>query len=342
MSMLRRLTFAIAAILTLPGLSPAQETPTTTVLIGRVTVAGSDAPLPFASVTLNGRNAQFTDSAGRFRVEGIAGGDVKVRARRIGYAPAEETVRISRGDTVRVALRMTRLAIQLPAVQTVARICTNPGAPGRGADPGLVLLYEQLQQNAETFRLLSSAYPYVYATERQFVTTLNDSVIQRTPLETLSGTSAKTWKYEPGKMIVARNTVTNMHLPTLATFAEEAFAKSHCFEYGGLVDVEGQSLVRVDFTPDAKLKEPDVSGSMYLDPATYQIRRSDVVLSKVPYHLSGQMTGHTVTTYFAEIAPGIPIIGAFRGEVTKLRAGEVVAELQRVVQVHFVGNRPNP
>ncbi len=73
----------------LPPPCVAQEN-TTTVLIGRVTVAGADAPLPYASVTLNGKNAQFTDSTGRFQVEGIAAGDVTVRARRIGYSPAEQ------------------------------------------------------------------------------------------------------------------------------------------------------------------------------------------------------------------------------------------------------------
>lgn len=312
---------------------------TTTVIMGRVVVQGGGA-LPFASVSFNGRNAQFTDSTGRFKIEGIASGDVTIRARRIGYSPADETVKISRGDTARVTLEMTRLAIRLPAVRTVARLCTDPGAPGRGADPGLVQLYGQLQQNAETFRLLSLAHPYVYATERQFVTTLNDSVIQRTAMETRSGTSAKSWSYEPGKMVFENMATTNMHLPTLANFAEESFAKSHCFDYGGLVELDGESLVRVDFVPDSRIKEPDVSGAIYLDPKTYQIRRSEIVLSKVPYHLSGQITGHTVTTFFTEVAPGIPIIGAFRAEVTKLRDGEVLTELQRVVQVHFVGARP--
>jgi hypothetical protein len=318
----------------------AQET-STTVLSGRVVVAGSSVPLPYVSVSLNGRSAQFTDSAGRFSVEGIAAGDVKLRARRIGYAPAEQTVRISRGDTVRVTLAMTRLAIQLPPMKAVARVCTNPGAPGRDADPGLVQLYDQMQQNAETLRLLSVAYPYVYVSERQFVTTLNDSVIERTPMESLTGTSARSWQYEPGKMVFERNSTTNMHLPTLATFAEASFAKAHCFDYGGVSEVDGETLVRIDFTPDARIREPDVSGSIYLDPKTYQIKRSDVVLSKVPYALSGQMTGHRVTTYFAEIAPGIPIIGGFRAVVNRLRDGEVVAELQRVTDVHFTGARPD-
>jgi hypothetical protein len=324
----------------LTSLAEAQEN-TTTVLNGRIVVAGGNVALPYVSVSLNGRNAQFTDSAGRFSVEGIAAGDVKVRARRIGYAPVEQVVRIARGDTVRVTLSMTRLAIQLPAMKAVARVCANPGAPGRGDDSGLVQLYEQMQQNAETLRLLSIAYPYVYASERQFVTTLNDSVIQRTPLESLRGTSARSWEYEPGKMVFERNSTTNMHLPTLATFAEASFAKAHCFDYGGISDVEGETLIRIDFTPDARIKEPDVSGSIYLDPKTYQIKRSEVVLSKVPYHLSGQMTGHSVTTYFSEIAPGIPIIGGFKAVVSKLRDGEVVAELQRVTDVHFIGARPD-
>jgi len=253
---------------------------------------------------------------------------------------AEQTVRMARGDTVRVTLEMTRIAIQLPAVQTVAQVCRNPGAPGRDAEAGLVQLYQQLQQNAETFRLLSLAHPYVFATQRQFVTTYRDSVIDRTPLEDLRGTSAKSWSYEPGKMVFEKNATTNMHLPTLATFAEESFAKAHCFYYAAVVDLEGQQLVRVDFAPDAKIREPDVSGSIYLDPSTFQIRRSDITLSKVPYHLSGQITGHTVHTWFAEVMPGVPIIGAVRAEVTRIREGEVLTEMQQVVQVHFDHGKP--
>lgn len=334
---MKRSCLAALAIM-LPVVLAAQEN-TTTVLIGRVTVRGG-GPLPYATVTLNGKNQQFADSLGRFQVEGIAAGNVTLRSRRIGFSPAEQVVRIARGDTVRVTLEMTRMAIQLPAVQTVAQVCRNPGAPGRDAEPGLVQLYQQLQQNAETFRLLSLAHPYVYATQRQFVTTYKDSVIDRTPLEDLTGTSAKSWSYEPGKMVFEKNATTNMHLPTLATFAEESFAKAHCFYYAGLVDLEGAQLLRVDFAPDSKIREPDVSGSIYLDPKTFQIRRSDVTLSKVPYHLSGQITGHTVHTWFAEVMPGVPIIGAVRAEVTRIRDGEVLTEMQQVVQVHFVNGKP--
>src|SRR3954465_9820104 len=149
---MKALVFA-PLLLVLPAVMTAQEN-TTTVIIGRVTVRGGNA-LPYASVTLNGKNPQFTDSLGRFQVEGIAAGNVTLRSRRIGFAPAEQVVRIQRGDTARVTLEMTRIGPQLPAVQTVAHVCTDPGAPGRGAEPGLVQLYQQLQQNAETFRLLS-------------------------------------------------------------------------------------------------------------------------------------------------------------------------------------------
>src|SRR4051812_6672436 len=98
---------ATAALFAVPCVAAAQEN-TTTVLAGRVVVHAGGA-LPYATVTINGKNAQFTDSLGRFRVEGLASGNVVLRARRIGYSPAEQTVRVGRGDTVRVSLEMTRL-----------------------------------------------------------------------------------------------------------------------------------------------------------------------------------------------------------------------------------------
>lgn len=338
--LLRAATTAALALI-LPLAAQSQQN-TTTVIMGRVIVRETGLPLPYASITINGKNQQFTDSTGRFQIEGIATGEVTLRARRIGFSPGETKVEISRGDTARVAIPMTRLAIQLPAVFAVKKECRDPGAPGRGADPAVAQLYDQLRQNADHFRLLSVTYPYVYLAERQFVTSLNDSVIERTPLEQLTGSSARTWSYEPGKMVFenAATTLTNMHLPTLAVFADERFAETHCFEYGGTVELDGMQLVRMDFMPDDKLREPDIAGSIYLDPRTYQIRRSDITLSKVPYALSGRITGHTVTTYFTEIAPGIPIIGAFRAQVSKIRDGEVQTEMQRVVEVQFLRNRP--
>src|SRR3954465_13241781 len=106
---MKALVFA-PLLLVLPAVMTAQEN-TTTVIVGRVTVRGGNA-LPYASVTLNGKNPQFTDSLGRFQGAGSAAGNVVLRARRIGYAPVEQVVRIQRGDTARVTLQMTRLAIQ--------------------------------------------------------------------------------------------------------------------------------------------------------------------------------------------------------------------------------------
>jgi hypothetical protein len=338
----RRRSLALMVLLALPSTIVAQIN-TTTVLAGRVVVRDIGAALPYASITINGKNAQFTDSLGQFHIEGIAAGDVTIRARHIGFAPAEQVVHITRGDTVRVSLQMTRLAIQLPPVYAVSRVCTDPGAPGRKSDPGLVQLYGQLRENADHFRLLSQTNPYVYQSERQFVTTLNDSVIERTPIETLGGTSVRDWKYEPGHMIVENKTttITNMHLPGLADFADDNFAKAHCFDYAGIVELDSMSLIQIDFTPDRRIKAPDVEGSIYLDPKNYQIRRAQITLTKVPYALSGEITGHTVTTFFTEVVPGIPIIGAFRAEVMKLRVGEVRTELQRVVEVHFINAKPD-
>jgi hypothetical protein len=322
------------------------QTNTTTVLDGRVLIAQTatspGGALPYASITINGKNAQFTDSVGRFRIEGVAEGNVTIRARHIGFSPAERTVRIRRGDTVQVSLQLTRLAIQLPAVYAVARNCTTPGPPNNRSEPALLQLFQQLRENADHFTLLTKTNPYVYASERQFVTTYNDSVTERTPLETLAGTSVRFWKYEPGKMIVEdpATSITNMHLPGLPEFASDDFARAHCFYYAGVVEVDSMNLVRVDFAADRRIKAPDVDGSIFLDPVSYQIRRSQITLTKVPYDLSGQITGHTVTTYFAEVVPGIPIIGAFKAEVLELREGEVRTELQRVTEVHFINGKP--
>lgn len=338
-NVVKTLTSAVALLVALPCLAGAQIN-TTTVIAGRVVVRELGVALPYASITINGKNAQFTDSAGRFHIEGIAAGDVTIRARHIGFSPAETVVRISRGDTVRVSLEMARLAIQLPPVYAVSRLCTDPGAPNANSDPGLTELYAQVKENADHFRLLSETNPYLYQSERQFVTTLHDSVVSRTPIETLAGSSARVWKYKAGQVITFYGLTANMQLPSLADFADDNFARAHCFEYGGVVQLDGDSLLRIDFQADQGIKSPDVDGAIFLDPKNYQIRRAQLTLTKVPYALSGKISGHTVTTFFTEVVPGIPIIGAFRAEVMKLPEGEVRTELQRVVEVHFIKAKP--
>ena len=66
----------------------------------------------------------------------------------------------------------------------------------------------------------------------------------------------------------------------------------------------------IAFQADVQIRNPDVNGSVYLDAHTYQIRRADLQLTKIPPGLP-QVTAVSVTTMFGEISPSIVVITAY-------------------------------
>ena len=118
------------------------------------------------------------------------------------------------------------------------------------------------------------------------------------------------WRYKPGK-IASRSSrrggrETFVNLLTLIDVADSTFVHNHCFYSGGLTQVDSATHFRIDFVASSKIKDPDFSGSIYLDTATYQIRRS--VLHVIPLPRIYGMTDLEVTTDFAEVLPSIPVI----------------------------------
>jgi hypothetical protein len=95
-----------------------------------------------------------------------------------------------------------------------------------------------------------------------------------------------------------------LHIPSLETLADSTFLGAHCFVDIGRERIGRETLWRVDFRADDRLNVPDVNGSMYLDTATYQVRREVFRLSRAPRQLPW-VEGVEVTTSFDEIYPSI-------------------------------------
>src|SRR5439155_23270417 len=104
-------------------------------------------------------------------------------------------------------------------------------------------------------------------------------------------------------------------------------------------------LLRVDFTAASRIKEPDVNGSMYLDPVTFQIRRSVLRLTKIPSGLAGLAETEAVTT-FGEVLPSVPVIAdiasvnRFQKNSNRPLADASANERQRLIRVQFVNGMP--
>ena len=69
--------------------------------------------------------------------------------------------------------------------------------------------------------------------------------------------------------------------------------------------------MRIDFSASVEIKPPDVSGSIYLDRETFQIRRSTLRLTRVPDE-TPQISAVEVVTDFREVVPSIAVPSIIR------------------------------
>lgn len=351
-----RLACAGAVLLGISVSAAAQTPPrtdSTGTVVGIVTTKEAGQPLPYSVVSTTApAREQFSNERGVFTLVGMSAGPLRVRIRHLGYTPADLSVivRAGRADTVRIEL--SHIAIQLAAMQVRGYSdCKTPGAPKPGADSVFATVFDQLRQNADQFRLLTREYPFAYAVERTFSTSYPNGDVKMGAVDTAAFASTDAWTYRPGT-VVQREGVLHalgfgtlmMHIPTLANFADPAFIENHCFYNGGLEVLDGMELLRVDFQAASRLSDPDVNGSMYLDPHNFQIRRSIVRLSRIPRGITG-LAETEAQTYFGEVVASVPVIVGVMSVnrfIATHRAADPIAanEQQQTVALQFLKGKP--
>lgn len=281
------------------------------VLIGDVVARETGAPLDHAMVSIAGERQTFTSESGVFSFRGLQPGVYRMHVTHLGFAPADQNIEIpASGPIPRVKVMLTHLSFKLAAVRVIAKpSCTNPGRPDPTAEPDFAAIVQQIRMNAEHYQLLSDSFPFAHRVERIHQMVRRDSVRSRPEIDTVSMRSdAHGWEYEMGTVVERdprRGYV--MHLPTLRDFAGIQFLNNHCFQYAGIETSNEGNLIRIDFRADDQIKKPDVNGSIYLDSATYQIRRADLELSRMIPQVP-EITSVHVRTIFTEVAPSIVII----------------------------------
>ena len=342
-------------------------------VVGRVVDKLAGVALPFSGVSIVGQSSdRFTSDSGAFQLE-AAPGTIHLRIRHVGFTPVDTQLVVRANDTTRVRIELARIPVTLAAMRVIDVPCRLPGAPTGGGD-ALPQVFEQLQLNAEQFRLVSTQYPFNSVVERRFsrlveepktrqkseaVPTLADTVEVVTKTDSINVPSDQRWHYKPGDIIVTAGVSAlgvryAVMIPTLAVFADAEFVKHHCFHDAGEATVDGQTFRRVDFRAAEDIRDPDIDGTMYLDPATYVIRRSVISLSKKSrYTISYDSV--IVETTFDELVSGVPVITWTSGRDaltldasrpnrgSGLPGGSRVisdGELQRVREIRFVGDVP--
>ena len=330
-------------------------------LHGQPSVAGALAgrlvdenghPLSYGIVALaEAGRERFTDDSGFFLFSDLPEGPNIVRVRRLGFAPARVTVPVRAGhtDTVRIALR--RVAIMLAAVDVREYPpCRDPGPPDSAKDSTLAVAFEQLRMNSLQFQTLREKHPFATGMQLTIVRERRNGSRQEVRGE-IRETSLEHRPYEPGRVVTpARSKMRRFapyefNVPELGDFAREEFVRAHCFHQGPMVEGD-PSLIRIDVRAAEHLRYPDVEGSIFLDAATFQIRRTALRMSRVP---SGPefdtMRSQDVVTEFREMLPSIPVIDRVysvqrfdpRGNGVTYVA---VHETQRLMTFEFLGSRP--
>jgi hypothetical protein len=302
---------------------------------GVVVAKASQAPLGHSMISLTPAGRQtFTDDAGRFAFQGIAPGSYRLRATHLGFSPVDLSVTVSRDSApTRVRVELPEVQVRLATVQVMGDApCLAPGAPDPAKEREFAVIFQQLEQNAQQYRLLADSFPYAYREERTNFSVRGDSVIESVHVDTVLLRSDKPgWTYRPGR-VVSTDFITrqrSMHLPTLSDFAGEQFVTNHCFRYAGVEKTSEGSAVRIDFRAADKLGSPDVNGTILLDSASYQIRRAELRLSIVPSALK-RVAAVNVTTQFREIEPSVLVFAEVHGVSTMTPSKDLLDHIESI------------
>lgn len=314
-------------------------------------------PLSYAVVELPGRGVErFTDARGRFVQDDLPAGSYEVRVRRLGYTPWRGTVTIAAGETTMLEVQLELIPVRIGAatVEAIAT-CRRPGVPDARTHPEVALLVSLLRENALRFRVLAIRYPFSYRIARTMARLVPDAdvgaAVQVQSVDLLTDFVVSTPRYQAGRVVdraPGGRQEYQLTLPTVLDLADDAFARAHCFAFGGREVVDDETWYRLDVRASDRLSRPDVHGTFWIDSATVELRRMSIELSR-PDRLPRQFRAVAdlrVETRLVEVAPGLSIIGDVCA-ITRLRrgAGSVVApplllELQQLAGYRFT-NAPD-
>ena len=332
------------------ALSASARGQTGRLLTGVVVAKANGEPLGHSMVSLTPAGRQtFTDDEGRFAFQGIPPGRYTLRATHLGFSPVEMRVTIPMDSvTTRVRIELVDVQVTLATVKVMADApCLAPGAPDPATHPAFAVIFQQLEQNAQQYRLLADSFPYAYHEERTNFAVRGDSVIESVHTETVLLRSDKPgWTYRPGR-VISTDFITrarSMHLPTLSDFASDDFVKNHCFRYGGVEHTADGDAVRIEFRAAQKLTSPDVNGTILLDSKSYQIRQAELRLSHVPSALR-RVAAVDVTTLFREVEPSVLVFSEVHGVSTMVPSKDLLDYIETVedhVLVDFGFVRADP
>lgn len=314
-------------------------------LRGTVVAAESHEPLGFSIVALHPGFAQrFTDARGAFAFEGAQPGTYLLSVRQIGYAPLDTQLVIPSDSVTMLRVLLHHLAIELPPVAVAAVQCTKPGPPD-SSDMALRIAFDQLQDNARRFELLSRKYPFEYVLEvsNREVNQRGDSGRRNT--RRLYFSSRDDHPYAVGGVVELSwgpwgNTGNVVHTGDLHDLDSPSFIANHCFQLAGHDTIAGETLLRINFEPATRIWSTDMAGAAYLDTSSYELRYTEITLTHPERSDLENVLTVTARTHFRNIAPGVPLEDTLVALWT-YRSHRMRVESHRTMQVRFRRKPPS-
>ena len=298
--------------------TPATDARGSFTLTGKVIAEATGAPLPYSTVIIDQIGKErFTDQTGTFIYFAVPAGKYRLRVRQLGYTPIDSTLQLS-ATNANPVFAMVRIPSTLADVNVSApvRRCIVPEENGYVDDADLTTVLGEAKKNAQRERLLRRTYPFEYKLAQAHDTYDMLNSTHSVVYDTITFRSDDIWNYRKGKVVSPDRSkifgeVRVMRLPTLTDLADDRFLLAHCFKYAGVYDDEGTPTHRIDFAPLPEIVTPDVEGSIFLDSATYLIRRAEFRLTKGG-SIKPPILGMTVTTTYRKILPNIALFDEIR------------------------------
>jgi hypothetical protein len=289
----------------------------------------------------------LTDDVGRFVLSGLAPGSYRLRARHLGYLPLDTVVTVGAADSPPLELHLTHVTVRLTEMRVVARgPCLRPGPPDPDTDLSLAIVFGELRENADRAIALGAQFPFIYRMQRRVTEQMPDGNTRPAGIDTVTIDGDARWTYRRGQVIAIVNEygkpTRQVNIPGLVQLADSGFHNAHCFTYGGVEKIRRKPYIRVDFTPDRLIDTPDIEGSVYLDPNSYQISRIVMSLTH-PEKLDSKINELTVTSSFREIVTSIAILDSAEGVTTfEVPRGNPMVRTERQKMVNVVFTRGVP
>ena len=251
---------------------------------GVVHIAGSTSPASGATVVLIdsvGRIVRGTivRNDGSFVLHAPVAGHYRVRARQIGFSPdSSGALDLDTGNTAPIKLSLAHFATSLSVIHVAeASRCTVAPTAGTLA----LELWQDVQSALTATMVTGSGQHASHALLTQFSREIDPAtrrVVRSTSWQT-TGSGTEPYGALPADSLAARGFVVNegqdvvYYAPDARTLLSDSFARTHCFRPAE--DADHPGLIGLAFAPVQKNARGQVSGALWMDRTSHELRYLD-------------------------------------------------------------------